>query len=129
MTPLDTPVIAAVSSAVIHFLWQGAALAAMLALVLPSFKTASARYLVASSALLVMPLAFVATFVWSMAREGAAQIGAVGAGSSGTDWVATLWLGGVLLTGLPSTPLGRIALVFLSCGNSRGKGRNARTPI
>ena len=100
MTLLNTPVIQAVSAAVIHFLWQGAVLAALLAVALPMLKTASTRYWVACSALLTMPLVFVATFASSITLAGPAQVGASGADSAGLAWVVPLWLVGVLLTGV-----------------------------
>ena len=50
--------------ALLHFLWQGTALAALAAVVMALFRRASARYIVAVSILVVMLAAPVATFVY-----------------------------------------------------------------
>jgi bla regulator protein BlaR1 len=50
--------------ALVHFLWQGLAIAAILWIVLQLSSNASARYKVCAVALALMALAPVATFLW-----------------------------------------------------------------
>jgi GWxTD domain-containing protein len=58
---MNTPIVNALAAALFHFLWEGAALALMLAVALLIFRQAQARYVAACAALLAMPLAFVVT--------------------------------------------------------------------
>jgi len=99
MSPFDAPLIDALALAVMHFVWQGAVIAAALAIVLPVLKTADARYLLACGALFAMPLGFGITFALSIAPIGVGQVGAVAADSDRLAWIAPAWLCGVLLVG------------------------------
>ena len=58
---MNTPIVNALGAALFHFLWEGAALALMLALALLIFRGAQARYVAACAAFLAMPVAFVVT--------------------------------------------------------------------
>ena len=58
---MNTPIVNALGAALFHFLWEGATLALMLAIALPIFRQAQARYAVACAVLLAMPVAFVVT--------------------------------------------------------------------
>jgi len=105
----------ALGAAVLHFLWQGAAIGVIVAVVLGLLGRgwSSARYVVACVGMTVSLLAFVGTFVLCL-REG--SIGAVAALASSNglviaspladsaaqdsvggvaQWAASLWLGGV----------------------------------
>jgi len=58
---MNTPIVNALGAALFHFLWEGAALALMLAIALSIFRQAQARYVAACVTLLAMPVAFVVT--------------------------------------------------------------------
>jgi GWxTD domain-containing protein len=58
---MNTPIVNALGAALFHFLWEGAALALMLAVALLIFRQAQARYVAACAVLLAMPVAFVVT--------------------------------------------------------------------
>src|SRR5437762_1236585 len=64
----------------LHFLWQGAGLAALFAVAAAVCRSASARYALAVSALVLMMVSPVVTFTWLRAQGNpAAQTGAEGA--------------------------------------------------
>src|SRR5712691_11093604 len=64
----------------LHFLWQGAGLAALFAVACAVCRSASARYALAVGALVLMMVSPVVTFSWSRAQANpAAQTGAEGA--------------------------------------------------
>jgi len=68
----------------LHFIWQGAALAALFAVAMAACRSAAARYAVAVGALLLMMASPVVTFVW-LQRE---TIPAVRSGAQGSlPWV------------------------------------------
>src|SRR6266581_2907785 len=70
----------------LHFLWQGAALAAVFAVAAAIWRRASARYAVAVSALVLMMISPVITYTWLRAHTNpAVQTGAEGA----TTWAGT----------------------------------------
>jgi beta-lactamase regulating signal transducer with metallopeptidase domain len=56
----------------LHFLWQGAALAALLAVLFSVFRTASGRYVLAVATLVLMMAAPIVTFVWLLQHENPA---------------------------------------------------------
>jgi GWxTD domain-containing protein len=56
----------ALSAALLHFIWQGAAIACLFALALVFAKSARVRYGLACLALLAMPVAFAITFVMAL---------------------------------------------------------------
>src|SRR5689334_2781204 len=56
----------ALSSALLHFVWQGATIACLLALALSVTKSARTRYGLACGARLAMPVAFAITFVTAL---------------------------------------------------------------
>jgi GWxTD domain-containing protein len=58
---MNTPIVNALGAALFHFLWEGAALALILAIALMIFRQAQARYVAACAVLLAMPVAFVVT--------------------------------------------------------------------
>lgn len=58
---MNTPIVNALAAALLHFLWEGAALAFLLAIALAIFQAANTRYAIACIALFAMPVAFVAT--------------------------------------------------------------------
>lgn len=58
---MNTPIVNALAAALLHFLWEGAALALLLAIGLTIFHTAKTRYAIACVALFAMPVVFVAT--------------------------------------------------------------------
>jgi beta-lactamase regulating signal transducer with metallopeptidase domain len=109
----------------LHFLWQGAAIAAVAAAVMFVLRTPSARYLVGISALVLMVVSFVITFSLISGAPGAAgSMGALAApaaeststleaaaiypadfgSTEGTTdsiaWIARGWLAGVFLFAL-----------------------------
>jgi GWxTD domain-containing protein len=57
------------NSALLHFIWQGAAIAFLLAVVLAFAQSARARYAWACAAMLAMPVAFAITFWMSLPPE------------------------------------------------------------
>src|SRR5437899_6515347 len=64
----------------LHFLWQGAGLAALFAVAAAVCRSASARYALAVSALVLMMVSPVVTFTWLRAQASpAVQTGAEGA--------------------------------------------------
>src|SRR5258708_24916006 len=68
----------------LHFIWQGAALAALFAVAMAACRSAAARYAVAVGALVLMMASPVITFVW-LQRE---TIPAVRSGAQGSlPWV------------------------------------------
>lgn len=70
----------------LHFIWQGAALAALFAVAMAACKSAAARYALAVGALVLMIASPVITFVW-LQRE---TIPAVRSGAQGSmPWVGT----------------------------------------
>ena len=96
----------------IHFLWQGLALAALLYLVLPLCRSATARHDCAFGTLILMGLAPIATFLIIHANnDGSAALITASAPLPGdsiaasgtiartafpwTAWLVALWLGGV----------------------------------
>jgi beta-lactamase regulating signal transducer with metallopeptidase domain len=99
----------------IQFLWQGLAIAALLYLVLPLCRSATARYNCALGALIAMGLAPIATFavIHAHGESGGGLITASGSFSQGfvagsgmaaattgfradwTAWLVVLWLAGV----------------------------------
>ena len=116
MNWLDTPITAALGRALVHFVWQGALIGALLAVMLAALRRSSAesRYLAASAAMLAMAASFVVTLVASgPERVGlATPVGvafpwlhatpAAGGGSGMPDrpaatWAVALWLLGVLV--------------------------------
>jgi len=112
----------------LHFIWQGAALAALFAVVVAACRSAAARYALAVGALVLMMLAPVLTFAWLLqetspaVRSGAqaalAKVGTAGqrtivaanAGAPAAEvagetpaamlWLVELWFLGVLLLSL-----------------------------
>ncbi len=62
-TLVKTPLAAAAGWTLIHSLWEGAIVALLVAAVFSIAKSASARYIVASLALLVMLACSIATFI------------------------------------------------------------------
>jgi beta-lactamase regulating signal transducer with metallopeptidase domain len=109
----------------LHFLWQGAAIAAVAAAVMFVLRTPSARYLVGISALVLMVASFVITFslisgaliaagsVGALAAPAAAStstveaaaiypadFGAVAGTTDSIAWIARGWLAGVFLFAL-----------------------------
>src|SRR6266446_4914724 len=70
----------------LHFIWQGAALAALFAVAVAACRSAAARYAVAVGALVLMMASPMITFVW-LQRE---SIPAVRSGAQGSlPWVGT----------------------------------------
>ena len=106
--------------ALVHFVWQGALIALLLAAVLPACRGSRARYGAACVALLAM----LSAFVWTWAKSipdpaaavsltigGAAQPGAAPAmaeqapgllerAQQALPWVVPVWMAGALLVGL-----------------------------
>lgn len=66
MTDLSPPTLHAISWTLLHFLWQGAALGALLAASLPLTRNANVRYALGVATLMLMLVAPVVTFVWLM---------------------------------------------------------------
>ena len=111
---LETPEVRALGWTLVHFLWEGAAIGAVLASALAWMKTARMRYLAACLALGAMPAACVFTYLtllpeqahYRLALGAMAQV-AAGSGSPLTppsgfgadlpDWAVPAWLAGVLL--------------------------------
>src|SRR5882724_10836214 len=70
----------------LHFIWQGAALAALFAVAMAACRSAAARYAVAAGVLVLMMASPMITFVW-LQRE---SIPAVRSGAQGSlPWVGT----------------------------------------
>jgi GWxTD domain-containing protein len=110
----DHTVIArAMAGALLHFLWQGAAIAGLLALMLSALRRASAqaRYMAACAAMVAMAASFVTTlampanapaawkvrplFVAGLPNATAADSASSSHGISGSTWMVALWLAGV----------------------------------
>jgi beta-lactamase regulating signal transducer with metallopeptidase domain len=73
----------------LHFLWQGAALAALLAVLLSIFRTASGRYVLAVATLVLMMAAPVITFAWLLERGASDSAPAAAQGQAHTAFVAS----------------------------------------
>jgi TonB family protein len=94
----------------VHFLWQGLLLAALLHTILPLCRSAIARHNCALLTLVLMALAPVATFLsLHAANSGGASLAQSAAATSlsaesvfapGIDWLVVLWLGGVIALSL-----------------------------
>ena len=101
----------------IHFLWQGLLLAALLQVVLPLCRSAVARHNWALATLAAMCLAPLATFVWLRGQESSdialasgtmpqgMEMGFGGFGpesflASWTGWLVDFWLAGIVLLSL-----------------------------
>jgi GWxTD domain-containing protein len=120
MTPLlhwiETPAARALGWTLFHFLWEGIAVAAVLAVVLLLVRPARARYAAACLALAAMLGAFGVTFAWVLPGEAPVAIhrplrlppppdaagGALTAhvpfqASDLLPWIVPVWLAGVLL--------------------------------
>src|SRR5262245_9519320 len=112
----------ALTWSLLHFLWQGAAIAALAAAVTSLFRAATTRYFIGIGALVLMLACFAVTFA-SLSYDGGGSGTTAGAplahtdalplpaitlpatdfvSSSGNDfaWVARLWLAGVCLLAL-----------------------------
>jgi len=112
----------ALTWSLLHFLWQGAAIAALAAAALALFREATTRYFIGLGALGLMLASFGVTFALLSAPDGgdlvdaAAPLTQVGAtlpqafklpapdmlapdpaAAAGVDWVARAWLAGVCL--------------------------------
>src|SRR5260370_16227249 len=80
----------------LHFIWQGAGLAALLAVGAAVCRSASARYALAVGALVLMLVSPVITFTWLRAQTSSAvRIGAEGA----TTWAETSTQNATALSG------------------------------
>lgn len=85
----------------IHFLWQGLLLAALLHAILPACRSAIARHNCALAILSLMALAPVATFlsIHDFANSGGLAGNPIAAPASTTapsmDWLVVLWLAGI----------------------------------
>lgn len=112
MTAIDLANVApALTTALVEFLWQGAAIAALLWIVLSLLRSANARYLAASGAMMLLAFSPMVTFWRSYARPvsgglvfpaAAARIAGIAAASTapwwaGRNWVLDAWALGVLL--------------------------------
>jgi beta-lactamase regulating signal transducer with metallopeptidase domain len=82
----------------LHFVWQGAALAALLAVSMAVCRSASARYALAVGALVLMIACPVVTFSWMQRQTSPA----VRAGAQG----ASSWVGAHAVNAVASTPSG-----------------------
>ncbi len=99
-----SPLAGAVSGALLHFLWQGAAVALVLSLVLPMVRSARVRYAMACGALSLLAILPVAT-AWVLYREPVTGVLVAVvtdlpvAGGPVADsverWVLALWSAGV----------------------------------
>ncbi len=85
----------------IHFLWQGLLLAALLHAILPICRSAIARHNCALATLALMALAFVATFLslHDFAKSGAPATGVISGpapiAAPWLDWLVMFWLAGI----------------------------------
>src|SRR6266700_3851312 len=79
----------------LHFLWQGAGLAALFAVAAAVCRRASVRYAVAVSALVLMMISPVVTFTWLHETNPAGQTGAQGA----STWAGTSTQNATALSG------------------------------
>jgi len=114
MTWLHTPLAAAFARALVHFIWEGAVIAALLTVMLMALRraTAQSRYLAACAAMVAMAASFVVTvagpgvseprlnspiLVAVTWRPFSAQSGDAGAVSSQpvATWAVAMWLLGV----------------------------------
>ena len=99
--------------ALVHFLWQGLAIAGILLIALQLLRTAEMRYQACAAALALMALAPVATFLWLTPHTAqlagtrglvldTADLPALGTTQtnwleSHATWLLTLWLAGACL--------------------------------
>jgi beta-lactamase regulating signal transducer with metallopeptidase domain len=125
--PLSPDVVRSLGWALLHFVWQGAALAAALSVLMVWCRTASTRYALSVGALLLMVASPVVTFLllsahphpyvawtgtpsgaasWAWVRESVATAPAAPAvspsrfQSDGLLWLVELWFAGVVLLSL-----------------------------
>jgi beta-lactamase regulating signal transducer with metallopeptidase domain len=87
----------------LHFVWQGAALAALLAVAMAVCRSASARYALAVGAMVLMIACPVVTFTWMQRQTSPA----VRSGAQG----ALSWTGAHAVSAVASTPSGAPAAV------------------
>jgi GWxTD domain-containing protein len=115
MNWLNTPIAAALGRALVHFMWEGALIAAMLWVMLAALRRApaQARYLAACAALAAMAASFLATALETGATGApgapsfpAAFVLPAGSGNAGaaagmprpfTTWAVAIWLTGVIV--------------------------------
>src|ERR1051326_599763 len=103
--------------ALLHFLWEGTALAALAALAMALCRRTSARYLVGVATLVLMLIAPLATFLsysqphsavaqtasssrlvavaWPVAKNGAARVASSAPSLDAIPWLVQAWLLGV----------------------------------
>ncbi|HLW77319.1 MAG TPA: GWxTD domain-containing protein [Bryobacteraceae bacterium] len=111
---IDSPLAKALSLALAHFIWEGAAIAALVALAFTVFRKSNQRYAIACIALFAMPVAFGITLALSMPRSPVKSLIAIPlpavslvAPASAVAvpswnfaallaWAAPLWMAGVL---------------------------------
>lgn len=106
---LPSAVIQDLGWTLIHFAWQGAALALLLAAVLPASRSAQERYQAAFVTLIFMLAAPVITFVvihaevrgaTSLQGEVWQRVGEISATQPWIDWIVTAWIGGATVLGV-----------------------------
>ncbi|MGO9243058.1 MAG: M56 family metallopeptidase [Bryobacteraceae bacterium] len=134
--------------ALVHFLWQGLAIAGILLIALQLLRTAEMRYQACAAALALMALAPVATFLWLTPHTAqlagtrglvldTADLPALGTTQtnwleSHATWLLTLWLAGACLllirslaAWLRARRLVSVELTPLPAGMERAAGRLA----
>jgi len=132
---IGNPAAAAIGWTLLHSLWQGAIVAALLAAMLLILRTARARYLAACAALLALLALFTLTLlrlapestlslpvndrpvpVWNIVAENVSSGDWSPNLAAATPWLALLWMAGVLLM------FGRYALSCISVRRFRRRG-------
>src|SRR5690242_17028833 len=114
---ITTPLADALGRSLLHFLWEGAAVAALLGLALLCTRSARLRYAFAVASLAALPVCFTATLTIMMrtapagriplqrsavlatpsAQPAGAPAGQRSAAPDRIAWLAPLWFAGVLL--------------------------------
>jgi beta-lactamase regulating signal transducer with metallopeptidase domain len=108
----DMPAVTAAGWSLVHFLWQGALIALVPAVLLPLCRSAGVRYGVSSAAMLAMLAAFGLTLVVSVPEQQSPPVSVWSYSDAGRDpvsgssaapllpWVVLFWMAGALLAGL-----------------------------
>jgi GWxTD domain-containing protein len=133
---VESPVAGALGWALLHLLWEGAAIAAALAAVMVATRSPRARYAAACAAMLALAASFgvtlvrmlepgssglagggAAVFGWWNAPPGAGASSSLGPGLAAlVPWLAPLWLAGVWIFAL------RYAAGWISASRLRRRG-------
>src|SRR5215472_7333031 len=114
---MDTTTVNALGWALIHSLWQGAAIAVLFAVLNVAMRRSSpnARYLAGYAALLIMPIAAIATFV-ALFQPGSESASTVIQSMPGVERITTMTVGASSITASPRLPYLEIVVWIWAAG-------------